>query len=72
MGFNQTSKWDVRRLESVLENETHRILLDLEIKTDYLYPDRQPDLLRINKKVEKKRMCTIVDFAFPTDEIIFK
>ena len=50
--------------ESVLENETHKILWDFEIQTDHLIPARRPDLVLINKK---KRTCHIVDFAVPAD-----
>ena len=50
--------------ESVLENETHNILWDFEIKTDNLIPARRPDLVLINKK---ERTCQLVDFAVPAD-----
>ena len=50
--------------ESVLENETHKILWDFEIKTDHLIPARRPDLVLINKK---ERTCQLVDFAVPAD-----
>ena len=50
--------------ESVLENETHKILWDFEIQTDHLITARRPDLVLINKK---KRTCHIVDFAVPAD-----
>ena len=47
-------------LESVLENEMHKLLRDFEIHTDHQISARQPDLIIINKK---KRTCRIVDFA---------
>ena len=50
--------------ESVLENETHKILWDFEIQTDHLITARRPDLVLINKK---KRTCHFVDFAVPAD-----
>ena len=50
--------------ESVLENETHNILWDFEIKTDHLIPARRPYLVLINKK---KRICQLVDFAIPAN-----
>ena len=50
--------------ESVLENETHKILWDFEIKTDHLIPARRPDLVLIDKK---ERTCQLVDFAVPAD-----
>ena len=36
--------------ESVLENETHKILCDFEIQTDHLIPARRPDLTIVKKK----------------------
>ena len=36
--------------ESVLENETHKILWDFEIQTDHLIPARRPDQEIIYKK----------------------
>ena len=60
---------------SVLENETHRLLWDLEIQTDHLISTKRPDYIIINKKLkkekekgkEKERTCLIVDFAVPAD-----
>ena len=55
--------------ESVLENETHKILWDFKIQTDHLIFARQPDIMIVNKKKKKKRRkkkkrtCQIVDFA---------
>ena len=45
----------------VLENATHKLLWDFNIRKDRLIPARSPDLIFINKK--KKRTCKIVDFA---------
>ena len=50
--------------KSVLENETHKLLWDFNIRTDPLISTRRPDILIINKK---KRTCKIVDFAVPAD-----
>ena len=36
--------------ESILENETHKILWNFEILTDHLTPAKRPDLMIINKK----------------------
>ena len=49
--------------ESVLENETHKILWDFEMQTDNPIPARRPDLLLINKK---KITCHQMDFVVPT------
>ena len=51
----------------VLENDSHKLLWDFNIKTDHLIPARRPDLIIINKR---KRICKIVDFAVPVDHII--
>ena len=40
----------MHKLESVIENETHKILLDFEIRTDHPLPTRRPDLVINNKK----------------------
>ena len=50
--------------ESVLENETHKLLWDFEIQTDHLISARRTDLIMINKK---ERTCRIVDFAVSAD-----
>ena len=52
---------------SVLENDTHKLLLDFDIQTDHLIPARRPDLIVINKK---KRTCKIGNFAVPANHII--
>ena len=49
---------------SVQENVTHKLLWDVEIKTDHLISDRRPDLLIINKKREKLQNCGL---AVPAD-----
>ena len=38
----------------VLENATHKLLLDFNIKTDHLIPARRPDLIIINKRKKQK------------------
>ena len=54
----------------VLENDTHKLLWDFSIQTDHQIPARRPDLIIINKKKKKKRICKIVDFAVPADHRI--
>ena len=50
--------------ESVLENETHKVLRNFEIQTDDLISARRPDLVILKKKKErKKRTCRVVDFT---------
>ena len=40
--------------ESILEKETHKLLSDFEIQTDYQISARRPDLVIFNKKEKKK------------------
>ena len=51
----------------VLENDTHKLLLDFDVQTDHLISARRADLIIINKK---KRICKIVNFAVPADHRI--
>ena len=53
--FDHITKWYIRKLEFVLDNETHKILCDFEIQTDHLITVRRPDLVLINKKKKKKK-----------------
>ena len=50
----------MHNLESVLENNTHKLLWNFDIQTDHLISVRRPDLVIINKK---KRTCRIVDIV---------
>ena len=54
---------------SVLENDTHKLLLDFDMDTDHLTSATRPAIIIINKK-EKKRICKIVDFAVLSDHRI--
>ena len=54
--------------ESILENETHKILWDFEIQSHHLIPARRPNLVIIERKRKRKnRTCRIVDFAVSAD-----
>ena len=68
--FDHTNKWYMYNPAPVLENDTHKLLWDFNIQTDQLIPARRPDLIIINKKKKKKRICKIVDFAIPVDHRI--
>ena len=61
---DQTIKWYMHKLESILENETYKTLWDFEIQTVHRIPPKRPALVIINnnKKKEKKtqlnsRLC---------------
>ena len=48
--FEHTSKWYTHNPESVLENETSKVLRGFEIQNDLLISARQPDLVIVKKK----------------------
>ena len=48
--FDYTIKWYMHTPEFVLENETHKLLGDLEIQTDHLISTRGPYLIIIKEK----------------------
>ena len=56
--FDHTNKRYKHNPESVLENETHKVLWDFEVQTDHLSQVRRPDLvkgledLQITRQVE--------------------
>ena len=52
--------WCMHNPETVLEDETHKILWDFKIQTDHLISARQLDVVIVNKK---QRTCRTVDFA---------
>ena len=52
--FVPTNEWFMHNPASVLENNTHNLLLDFDIQTDHLISARQSDLIVINKKKKKE------------------
>ena len=50
------TKWYTHRLESELENQTHKIIWDFKTQIDYLIPVRRPDVGLINRK-NKETTC---------------
>ena len=65
---DQIIKWYMHKRESILENETHKIVWDFEILTENLISARRPDLVTMNKK-KNKRSWHIVDFDVQADHI---
>ena len=51
--------------ESVLENETYKVLCDFEIQKNYLISAGLTDIVIVNKK--KERTGRIVEFVVPAD-----
>ena len=62
--FDHTTKGLMHKSESVLENQTHKILQDFEVRTNDLAPTGRSDLELIYKK---KKLCYLVDFIFSVD-----
>ena len=60
--FDLANKWYIHDLESIQENETHKILGNFKIPRDHLILARRLDLIIINKK---EITCWIVDFLVP-------
>ena len=61
----------MHNLAYVLENDTHKLLWDFDIQTDYLISARRPNLIIINNNnKKKKRTSKIVEFAVPADHRI--
>ena len=48
--FEHTNKWYMNKQESVLKNEIHKIIWDLDILTDDPIPSRIKELMLIYKK----------------------
>ena len=62
--FDNANKCCMHNPAPVLENDSNKLLWDVNIQKDHLIPSRRPDLIIIN---ETKRICKIVDFAVPAD-----
>ena len=57
--LDHTNKWCMHSPESVLENETHKVLWDFEIQTDHLILARRPDSDSQQKKKKKENLPNI-------------
>ena len=60
--FDHTNKWYIHNAAPVLENDTHKVLWEFNIQTDYLISARRPDLIIINKNkkgenLQNRRLC---------------
>ena len=62
--FDHIPRWYMHQPESVLKNETPKIICDFEIQTYILIPARRPNLVIVDKKMKKKNgIFRIEDFA---------
>ena len=53
--FDHTNKWYMHNPAAVLENDTHKLLWDLDIQTDHLISTRRPDFIVINNNNNNKK-----------------
>ena len=60
--FDHTNKWYMHNIESVLENEMHKLLWDFVIQMDYLTSARRPDQEIINQKREFAELLTLLSW----------
>ena len=51
---------DIHNPESVMENETHKLLCDFDIQTDHLISARRTNLITVNTKREFAELCTLL------------
>ena len=54
--FDHANKWYMHNPAPVLENDTHKLLWDFDIRTDHLISARIPDLIIINKKRKSAKL----------------
>ena len=55
--FDHANEWYMHNPAPVLENDTHKLLWDLDIQTDHLISARKPDLIIINEKENLQNCC---------------
>ena len=57
--FDHTNKWYIHNPESVLENDIHNLLWDINIQTDHQNSAGRPGLIIIKKKenLQNCRLC---------------
>ena len=66
--FENTNKWYMHKPESVLENDTCKLLWDFEIQKYHLISARRPDLVIINSSNNKENLRTLL-FQLPLSKI---
>ena len=57
--FDHTNEWYMHNPAPVQENDTHKLLWDADIQTDYLISAKRPDLIIINIKKEDLTNCRL-------------
>ena len=59
----------MHNIAHVLENDTHKLLWDFEIETDYLISARRPGLIIINNKKEVLQNCGLCCPDWPQNKL---
>ena len=58
--FDHANKWSTQNPAPVRENDSHKLLWDINVQTDHLIPARRPNLKIINKKRESAKLSTFL------------
>ena len=66
--FDHTNKWYMHKPAAVLENDTHKLRWDFDIKTDHLISTRKPDLIIINDKKRHLQNCRLSCTGWPQNK----
>ena len=66
-GLEYAEKWYEHSPEGVIENDTVKILWDINIQRDNIIEARRPDIVVIDKS---EKTCIIIDIAVPGDKRI--
>ena len=68
-GISVEERWYHHKPEAVIENQIVKLLWDFNIQTDRKIEHRRPDIVVVDKQVNK---CFIVDVANPGDQNLIK
>ena len=49
----------MRNPESILENDTHKLLWDFDKQTDHIISARRPDLIKFKEKKQNLQNCRL-------------
>ena len=63
-GLAASERWYEHQPETVMENDSCKLLWDFSIQTDHVIQARRPDVILIDKE---KKECKMIDFAIPYD-----
>ena len=61
--MDYTNNWYMHNPAAVLENSTHKLLWDFDMRTDHLISARRPDQIIINKKEKKDHRIKLKEYV---------